>query len=502
MDDAAWAGLDRADQERMLGRAAGLPSDAAAMAIAEGDLEYAVELLEQGRGVLLARQLDAPGQSAALLERAPDLAEELRQVRSALDLAAADGPPAAETPAGGAPAGGTPARRDGWPSPRSRRMELARRHDELVAQIRSRADLRDIVAAPAFARLAAAADHGPVVMINVSQYRCDALIVADGAAQLLPLPGVRAGDLAEQAEALMRAADNAERGIDPVLGWIWDRIVSPVLARLEAAAPGGPGAPLPRIWWCPTGIASFLPLHAAGRYLPDGSRLESALDMAVSSYTPTLRMLIQLRERTSEAAPAGPLVVSVPTAAGVADLPGAEVEARDVAARFGDAAHLTGDEATLAAVTQAMGEHPWAHFACHGVQDLLAPHRGRLMLADGPLAIPQIMALRLPSPSLAFLSACETYRGGTVVPDEGVTLATALQLAGYRHVIGTLWQIGIVAPEVVRHFYDQLLARPAGDPPLGADDAAAALRAAVLALLEESPGIPPLHWAPYIHTGP
>ena len=130
------------------------------------------------------------------------------------------------------------------------------------------------------------------------------------------------------------------------------------------------------------------------------------------------------------------------------------------------------------------------------------PRRGRLVLHDEPLTIPQLMALRLSNPSFAFLSACETYRGGTLIPDEGITLATALQLAGYQHVIGTLWQIGIIASDVARHFYDQVVIRSDDTADLQTDTAAAALRTAILDLLAESPGIPPLHWAAYIHTGP
>jgi tetratricopeptide (TPR) repeat protein len=41
----------------------------------------------------------------------------------------------------------------------------------------------------------------------------------------------------------------------------------------------------------------------------------------------------------------------------------------------------------------------------------------------------------------AFLSACKTATGGTVLPDEAITLAAALHFTGYRHVIATLWSV-------------------------------------------------------------
>ena len=72
------------------------------------------------------------------------------------------------------------------------------------------------------------------------------------------------------------------------------------------------------------------------------------------------------------------------------------------------------------------------------------PFRGALHLHDGPLSITRIMSLQLPNPVLAYVSACDTSRGGTSIPDEGITLASALQIAGYQHVVATLWQINDV----------------------------------------------------------
>ena len=494
VDEAAWTGLDRDDQERLLGRMTGLPMDAAAMAITAGRLEYAVELLEQGRGVLLIRQLEANAQQAALRELAPELAEQLTWVQRALDL-----------PASGDPVGGDELEgRSAEQGVARQRTALARQRDSLFQQIRARPNLQDLVTPPPFSRLAAAAARGPVVIVNISSYRCDALIISGSTVQLVPLPGMSASTVTEQAEKLLEAVDNAVQGLTPVLEWIWDQIVSPVFSHLGLASPLASDQQVPHIWWCPTGVSTFLPLHAAGRYRGGAPSPDTALSMAVSSYTPTLRTLIQLRER--QAGPispaAGPLIVAMPQTPGATDLPGAETEASDLAGRFSDSTRLSGPSATHAAVTEAMEKHLWAHFACHGVQELLAPSRGRLRLHDEPLTIPQLMALRLNSPSFAFLSACETYRSGIVIPDEGITLASALQLAGYQHVIATLWQIGITASDIARHVYDQILTQTDGTTDLDADDAAAALRTAILTLLAESPGVPPLYWAAYIHTGP
>src|ERR1700722_12879784 len=47
-----------------------------------------------------------------------------------------------------------------------------------------------------------------------------------------------------------------------------------------------------RLWWCPTGPFTFLPIHAAGIYNMEQQKCECISDYVVSSYTPTLKALI------------------------------------------------------------------------------------------------------------------------------------------------------------------------------------------------------------------
>jgi tetratricopeptide (TPR) repeat protein len=207
LDETAWIGLGRADQERLLGRLTGLPTDAAAMAITESRLELAVELLERGSGVLLVRQLEASAQLAVLRERAPDLAGQSAWINQALNPPAAIRVSDDELP-------GQPSQ----PGTTQRRVELARRRDSIIQQIRDRADLQDLVAPPPFSRLAEAAAHGPVIIINISSYRCDALIITSGTVLLVPLPEVTASAVTEQTEKLVDAADDKRTGRDPGTG--------------------------------------------------------------------------------------------------------------------------------------------------------------------------------------------------------------------------------------------------------------------------------------------
>jgi tetratricopeptide (TPR) repeat protein len=489
MDDAVWVGMSRIDQQRLLGELNGLPMDAAAMAIEADHPGEAVELLEQGRGMLLARQLEAPGLHAQLTTVAPEIAQELAWVRAALHDTEQDNNP-------GLPPGRAVA---------ARRSRLAQRHVAILNRLRADPDLRHLVGPPQLEELLAAASQGPVVIVNVSEYRCDALVMSEGQVRTVPLPRLTKQAVAEQVQALLDAADDVRTAeVHDVLSWTWDCVVEPVFTDLGLTTQP-PAGQETHLWWCPTGLTAFLPLHAAGARTSNAHTGDSALYLAVSSYTPTLRTLIQLRQRqpAQEASPSGPLIVAMPKTPGQPDLDSATEEADDIEQRAPVHELLTGTSATRDAVAEAMPHHLWAHYACHGSQELHEPFRGALHVHDGPLSITQIMNLQLPDLVLAYLSACETSRGSTLIPDEGITLASALQIAGYQHVIGTLWQIsGISSTNIAKDVYNQIITVNNGITKVDSNAVAAALRSATIELRSKSPDMPAMYWAPYIHTGP
>jgi CHAT domain len=118
-------------------------------------------------------------------------------------------------------------------------------------------------------------------------------------------------------------------------------------------------------------------------------------------------------------------------------------------------------------------------------------------LHDGPLTVLDIASLRLARAELAFLSACQTAIGGVTLPDESIHLAAALQLAGYRHVIGTLWTIADqLAPRLAEDVYTALGANGG----LDLTQAAYALHHAVRRLRAAHHN--PMSWAHYVHIGP
>ncbi len=106
-----------------------------------------------------------------------------------------------------------------------------------------------------------------------------------------------------------------------------------------------------------------------------------------------------------------------------------------------------------------------------------------------------IARLRLDHADLAFLSACSTARPGARLADEAIHLASAFQLAGYRHVIGTLWPIqDSPAARLTENLYRALA--DAGT----ASVAATALHTVTRQLRNELPQEPSV-WASHIHVG-
>jgi CHAT domain len=496
----AWRGAAYDSRLRLLAEWASLAADATSCAIAAGQPERAVELLEHGRGVLWSQLLETRTDLTVLHEVAPELAIQLDEVRAALDPPRDILPPGAISEPGASTARVT-----------DRQMALARRWDALVDQVRGLPEdrFKAFLRPPLAAELQhAAAGDGPVVVVNVGQWRCDALIVSEAGIRVIDLPALSQQTAIRRANNYLSAlrefesGGRRERAITATLEWLWDSIAEPVLTGLGHDRTPAEGQSWPRLWWCPTGPLTSLPLHAAGYHdddddeQPSGS---SVLDRVVSSYAPTLRTLI----RANQARPTPPdrrlLMVALRHTPGMSELIQVDRE-RDILSRVTPTtgcALLEGPAATREAVKDALARHAWAHFSCHGGQDLANPSRGGLWLHDGTLTIADLAADRHHG-ELAFLSACQTATGGVRAPDEAITLAAALQYVGWRHVIATLWSVwDKAAADITECFYNHVVENGEPHP----ERAAEALHWAVRQQRQAAPD-QPSRWAPFVHLGP
>ncbi|WP_093088272.1 CHAT domain-containing protein [Pseudonocardia oroxyli] len=411
--------------------------------------------------------------------------------------------------------GMTPGTPDRYAQDVDRRMALAREWDELVTQARAIDGFEDFLRPPRAERLLPAGDEGPVVIVNVSRWRCDALVVAGSGAEVdvVQLPELTQADVvthvqayldavgARQSDALRGARDaevtissaDLEADLDRCLLWMWDAFARPVLDHLRLHGPRD--GVWPRIWWCPTGPLTLLPIHAAGRHDVPG---ESVLDRVISSYTPTVRALIDARSAPVEPEPGRMLFVGMPQTPGQAALPNVEREQTLIESFLGaSCTPLIGEAATRDRVLIGLSEHGWAHFACHGEQNLADPSTGGLLLHDGPLTVTDLGSGQHGG-EFAYLSGCKTAVGGVNLPDEAITLAAALHYTGYRHVIATLWSVwDAEAAQVAADVYEAMVT----DGVLHAERAAEALHHAVRALRAARRDRPSV-WTPFAHTGP
>lgn len=472
LDLVAWRGLEARDRERLLREFSSLGREAAACAVAAGTPERAVELLEQGRGVLLGQLIDGRTGYAALADVDAEAADRLAELNEALD--------------GGAGAG------------YEARAALARERERLIGRVRELPGWGGFLRAPRVGDFQAPAGDGAVVVVNVAELRSDALVVEGGVVRVVPLGSGLAAEAEGRVAELVAATRRLEGGevaarevLWGVLDWLYREVCGPVLDALEDGASAGGGTAaggVRRVWWCPTGPLTSLPLHAAGLR---GDGEASVLDRAASSYTPTLRILDRAwRSGDVDAGLAAGLGV-IPQKPDLPQLPAADGIVGD--SRFRTV--LAGPAATGAEFLAALDHHDWLYFGGHGSHDADSPADGRLELADGPVTVREIARRRLPAPSLAVLTACETARGGQALADEAMTLASAMQVAGFRHVVGTLWP---VRDTVAARLTGAFLRRVGGESGTGA---AEALHAAAGDLRRRF-GVDPFSWAGFVHYGP
>jgi CHAT domain-containing protein len=259
---------------------------------------------------------------------------------------------------------------------------------------------------------------------------------------------------------------------------------------------------MPHITWCLTGPLTFLPIHAAGLY--DTKAGPKIFDYVISSYTPTLAALLSAGHRPPRSSEATRLLtISQSATPGQMCLPGTSDEVNAIQTLNGQTGRLhiirlDDQKATVAAVLQHMKECSWVHLACHGVQNTTRPTDSAFLLFDNPLTLKEIMKQSFTHTELAVLSACQTAKGDSELPEEAIHLAAGMLMAGYRSVVATMWSIrDDDAPIIAEKFYKYLIDEAGGD----SSRAAYALHNAVAHLRDVRGESDFASWVPFIHLG-
>jgi CHAT domain-containing protein len=344
---------------------------------------------------------------------------------------------------------------------RQRFHRLSKQRDNLIQKIRQVHGFEDFLQAMPFSTLQKVAVEGPVIIVNTSNYRSDAIILQNfGPPILVPLPKATPAEietLVSNLSAAVKCNPPSQAVVYQVLRTLWDIVVFPIQKKLGALR-------IPRnsrIWWCPTSYLCALPLHAAGPYVKGQRNLP---DLFISSYTSTLSSLIRGRLGGMYRRSLPQLLIM-----GQPDdtIPRVKEEIEKIHGLWPTAKVLIGGEANDQTVLSYLKQCPWAHFACHG-HARKEPFTSSFQLHnDTELTLLKLMQARLPEAEFAFLSACHSAAGDVEgfegTPDEVITLASAMQFCGFRGVVGTLWAMAdLDGPDITLDFYKYMIEKGGG----------------------------------------
>ena len=384
---------------------------------------------------------------------------------------------------------------------------------------------------PTLSELAEAASAGPLVYLAAADRGGYAITVSAGEAPAcLALPRLSRSALAGQLASFL-AAPAAATGtrdlmsrIADTLGWIWDAGIGDLAVGLPAGA---------LVTIVPIGLLSLLPVHAAGGPAVPGQLPEDwefLADRVTVRYAPNARVLLRAKA-TAAALPDDSLsLLSVAAADALPKriLPYASREADLVWRQW----HQPADQKPVTGGARSdvepllAGRTVW-HFACHCHAEPDRILDSALVLAGGELSLRAILAMPAAPRRLAVLSACESHRSGTELPNEATGLPAGLIQAGFAGVVASCWPVKDRSTACLMARFHELWRREKLPPAIALAEAQRWCRTATRAevrgyanaergdlrlvatpWLEPTPGQPPdrpfrhpFFWAPFALTG-
>jgi tetratricopeptide (TPR) repeat protein len=432
------------DQQHVLKDFEGLASDAASMILKEtngNNSRQALKVLELGRDVIAGLLLETRINFSELRQDPVHghLGEEIESLSEQLDLAVGT-VPLEDTAVSSI-------------SMTQKRREVADKLDDAFARVRQIPKFGNFLGPPTDNELLEAVAHGPIAVINVSKYSSEAFLIQKSKETLslltIPLPRLSPSNVKAKIMRLrvQDASEDGFRRISRTLEWLWDVIAEPVLSELGFRQPPE-RSDWPRLWWVPCGRLSQLPIHAAGYHF-DGSR-RTVLDRVVSSYSSSIKTIIYgYRSRHFNE----PVSQNVLVVVGMETTPSLPLSpllfVKNEVALLDQCFQRRGIEIVKPPrqrkdVLASLKSCTTFHFAGHGRSDVTDPSRSALILEDGPLTVEDLRNNRSRGdrPFLAYLSACSTSSNkNDKLADEAIHLVSACQMVGFRHVIGTLWEV-------------------------------------------------------------
>ena len=461
----------RNDTQEILKRLSGMASLSASVFFAANKSPGEIlQKLEDSRGMVIGSVLDVRSDAIKLKEKHPALWAVFTQCRDSLGAMNSN---ALKMDL-----------RQTYAADVERLQQLHKSWSDIKEDIRRNPGFERFLLSPTERELREMARNGPIISLNTSDMNSAAFLVTVSGIQSLSLPTLtlkeaeywvrtfashgnsrrRDAELYEdEEEEEQLGSQQMPSQMETGLLYLWTAAVKPVLQQLNLLNRVNTTSKLPQIWWVGGGIMGVLPLHAAGDH--GSGSTENTISHAISSYASTFKSLqfIQNRPRISVSQTKQVLLLAaMPTT------PGGHkpLHVQEEVTAIEDSASTWALSTTLmrpskADLVDALKTCTIAHFACHGTADRVEPAKSGLLLGKETvekLTIEDLDTISCQNAQIVYLSACSTAEVGVMnLADESVHLASSFQLAGFRHVIGTLWGVhDDAAVEVAKRFYENL----------------------------------------------
>ncbi|KAJ5681136.1 hypothetical protein N7536_012275 [Penicillium majusculum] len=454
--------LSHDDKIHNLRSVSSLTSDACAAFLTLGFSNSALEKIELGQGILIGDMIDLQGKLHDLEQAHPELAQEYdglrREASRSIESNRSEG--------------------RGKQSINNRRATF-QRLQQCENRIREKPCFEAFLRPLTAPEMAGISYEGPIIVVNTTCVIAHALILTSSEIGNLRLESMVSHAAPQFRQHLARCAmEPGARDLESdlpseaedkeLLSWLWYTCVKPVLEMLTSHGDISIGEEKSRVWWMGVGAASGLPFHAAGDY-SNGTidENENCLDL--------------------------------------------RREAEAILSKVDETLHVK--ELTNPSADDVLAElqnYELVHFACHGYSDPGDPAESHLLLQkhsdSGPvvdkLTVSKLLDCQAMSGSwIAYLSACSTAEIRDMnLRDEALHITSGFLIAGFSHVIGSLWPAeDDVCVHMAAYFYEALVARRA--------TATDSNRAVAEAVLDATLRIrrqychSPLSWALYTHVG-
>lgn len=237
--ELVWLGATVANRYENITTVASIANEAASVAIAAGELNQALEWIEEGRSIVWKQMLQLRTPFKELEAVDPILAQKLQQVARALDQADPRNLASGVIPI------------DSLSSEQvaQRRRRAAETWRQLIEQAQQLPGFSDFLQAKKASKLMLAARSGAVAVINVHATRCDALLLTPNGDRVthLPLSNFSLKKAANARRKLLgllqsmalvargfqpKGLTNTELSIGEVLAVLWSDVAKPILEFL------------------------------------------------------------------------------------------------------------------------------------------------------------------------------------------------------------------------------------------------------------------------------